>query len=137
MKDPNLQLEQLRRNSLLGPSDLKLPSRKIIPDRKMPGTVASVPEEALTQWTVPLEAAGALSDEPPVQLSSGGSPHSLGAQNADVPEALPLLVGGEEAAKVKDAVAFSEPNFEASDKDTGTGIERVEVVSPTPLVEGS
>ena len=89
MKDPTIQLEQLRRNSLLGPSDLKLPSRKSIPDRKMPGTVASVPEEALAEPTGPLDAG--------------------------VPEALPLLVGGEEAAKVKDAVAFNEPDFGAAD----------------------
>lgn len=92
--DPNAQLEQLRRNSLLGPSDLKLPSRKSIPDRKMP-------------MPMPMTAA--------------------------VPEALPLLVGGEEAAKVKSAVAFSEASFEPKDAPAGGEVERVEVVSPTEV----
>ena len=130
-KDPNAQLEQLRRNSLLA-SDLKLPSRTAIPDRKMPGTAASVPEETAAQ----------LQSEPGVQyaaLSGGGSPHGLDVTDTKIPEALPLVVGGEEAAAtvdtIKSQVAFSEPDFEA--KDAGVGVERVEVLSPTQTAEAT
>ena len=118
--DPNAQLEQLRRNSLLGPSDLKLTSRKSIPDRKMPMPMAAaVPEEAVMQSHVP--------------LSDAATPQGLDVRDAHVPEGLPLLVGGEEAAKVKTAVAFSEPSFEPTDAPGGAEVERVEVVSPTEV----
>lgn len=39
-QDPTAQLEQLRRNSLIGPSDLKLPAKRAVPDRKMVGSSA-------------------------------------------------------------------------------------------------
>jgi hypothetical protein len=121
-KDPNVQLENLRRNSLLA-SDLKLPARKSIPDRKMPGTAAPVPE-------------GAIEEEPSVPIGGGGSPHGLDVTEAKIPEALPLVVGGEEAAAaVKSQVAFSEPDFEA--KDAGVGVEKVEVLSPTQTTEAA
>lgn len=113
-----MQLEQLRRNSLLA-SDLKLPARKSIPDRKMPGTAASVPEETVAQLSGELDAS-----------------HGLDVTEANIPEALPLVVGGEAAAAaVKGKVAFSEPDFEA--KDSGNGVERVEVLSPTQTTEAS
>ena len=44
-QDPEAQLEQLRRNSLIGPGDLKLPPKKPIPERAMPSTSAPVPDE--------------------------------------------------------------------------------------------
>ena len=46
-QDPSAQLEQLRRNSLIGPTDLKTAPKRTIPDRKMPSTAAAVTEEAL------------------------------------------------------------------------------------------
>jgi hypothetical protein len=127
-KDPNVQLEQLRRNSLLA-SDLKIAPRKSIPDRKMPGTAVPVLEETAAQLS-------AIEDEPHVPLGGGGSPHVLDVTEAKIPEALPLVVGGEEAAAaVKSQVAFSEPDFES--KDAGVGLEKVEVLSPTQTAEAS
>ena len=121
-----MQLEQLRRNSLLA-SDLKLPARKSIPDRQMPGTAASVPEETSAQLSAESSAqlSGAV-EEMHVPLSGGGSPQGLDVTDAKIPEALPLVIGGEEAAAVKSKVAFSEPDFET--KDSGNGVERVEVL---------
>jgi hypothetical protein len=45
LKDPNAQLEQLRRTSLIGPADLKLPDQRLS-QRKMPPT-ASIPEHPI------------------------------------------------------------------------------------------
>lgn len=34
-QDPNVQLEQLRKNSLMGPGDLEASGKRVIPDRQM------------------------------------------------------------------------------------------------------
>ena len=62
LQDPSTQLEQLRRNSLIAPGDLNLPERKqkTIPDRGMPASSTSIPEEAVLdvgQGAISLEAA--------------------------------------------------------------------------------
>ena len=112
--DPSEQLEQLRRNSLIGPNDLQLPSKRSIPDRKMPSTAGAIPEEARVQL------------------------EGLDVTDAKVrqamPEALPLLVGGEEAAATappsKVEMMFSEPKF--GGEGDGVQVEKVEeVLSPT------
>lgn len=55
------QLEQLRRNSLIGPNDLKMPSKKNIPKRDMPSSSAPVMERALNHphvWANATKEAG-------------------------------------------------------------------------------
>lgn len=48
-----MQLEQLRRSSLIGPSDLKMPERKLT-KRAMPSTAVTISEEALNHPHVPI-----------------------------------------------------------------------------------
>jgi len=48
-QNPDEQLEQLRRNSLMGPGDLKMSPKKDIPKRRMPSSSATIPEEAVAQ----------------------------------------------------------------------------------------
>jgi hypothetical protein len=61
IQDPTAQLEQLRRNSLIGPSDLKLPGKKVVPNREMVRTSAPLAEEVLAQPHVPTTGVAAQS----------------------------------------------------------------------------
>ena len=79
----------------------------------MPGSAAAIPEESTVQ------AQG-------VDITKAG-----------VPEALPLVVGGDEAAQVKSAVAFSEPAFETKDASAAGEIETFETLSPTQTTKAS
>lgn len=117
----------------------------------MVDTAARVPEETLAHAARAHDHSAAVhphaavaaeptatrvfaSDDPPALLGSGG-----GAQSAkpEVPEALPLLVGGEETANAKAAGLFTEPDFDAKAANEEGSVERVEVLSPTQVVEGS
>lgn len=51
-KDPTAQLEQLRRSSLIGPGDLKMPERKLS-QRQMPESSASISHSASNQSNIP------------------------------------------------------------------------------------
>lgn len=131
LQDPNAQLEQLRRNSLLGPNDLKLPAKKNIPDRKMPSTAASIPEEALGHPHVPMEASAGvdISDARPKDVQQS------------IPEALPLRVGGEEATAAVEPKSmgmglFQEPKY-GEVGGNGVEVERVEILSPTQTQAGN
>ncbi|KXT14670.1 hypothetical protein AC579_6400 [Pseudocercospora musae] len=84
--DPNVQLENLRRSSLIGPGDLKLPGGKRLPKRTMPPTAVPIPEHALNHPHVPTANSGDDTDERSVDYqqlnyvagaSSGSSPHGL------------------------------------------------------------
>jgi glycogenin glucosyltransferase len=87
--DPTRQLEELRRNSLIGPNDLKLPDRQLS-NREMPSTaVPVIPEEVLNQPHVPIAnaIAGSSGDQPPKNtLAEVKAPTSGGTSPAlDVP----------------------------------------------------
>lgn len=112
MQNPNDQLEQLRRNSLLGPGDLKLPDRKkSIPNRTMPSSSAPIPEEELPTALEP--------DGPPVSITSGGaSPHGLDMDG-------PSDAADKNAAKA--APTFSDPIFSAP----SSSFVKEETLSPT------
>ncbi|SMR52648.1 unnamed protein product [Zymoseptoria tritici ST99CH_1E4] len=93
--DPQVQLEQLRRNSLIGPNDLKMPAHKLS-NRAMPTTAATtIPENVFNHPHVPAAKTegSAPASSPPaseggVRVPSGGaSPHSLdgtSSSNANV-----------------------------------------------------
>ncbi|CAK4028414.1 glycosyltransferase family 8 [Lecanosticta acicola] len=61
--DPNAQLEALRRNSLIGPDDLKVPGKKLS-KRKMPSSAAAIPEHALSHPHVPITNCDGASNVP-------------------------------------------------------------------------
>ena len=83
----------MRRNSLIGPSDLKIAPKKPIPDRAMPSTARPIPEEALHH-----SAAHAAEDH---------FPHGV-----IVPEAVEAHDAFEKVA-AKIAPTFIEPTFDA------------------------
>ncbi|KXT07358.1 hypothetical protein AC578_519 [Pseudocercospora eumusae] len=84
--DPNVQLENLRRSSLIGPGDLNFPGGKPLPKRTMPTTAVPIPEHALNHPHVPIANSGDGADERSVDYqqvhyvagaSGGSSPHGL------------------------------------------------------------
>lgn len=99
------QLEVLRRNSLLGPNDLKMPAKKNIPRRDMPPSSAPVTEKALNHphvWANATKEAGE------------GAKH----------------VGFAETAVVKPI--FVEPEFGAGGKEDGVVDEQEKEVELSP-----
>lgn len=97
-QDPTAQLEQLRRNSLIGPSDLKLPAKRIVPDRKMVGSSAPV---------VPQQD----SESSAAQVSGGGPVGGVTvlAASETIPAALESEQTSGDAGNGK--VVFVEPGF--------------------------
>ncbi|KAK5136359.1 hypothetical protein LTR08_003485 [Meristemomyces frigidus] len=116
--DPSTQLEQLRRNSLLGPGDLKLPARKrkVIPDRRMPASSARIAEEVLAVGHVPVSAGA----------GAGAGTAEEGDEGVEEKE-------GVEAKGREVGVTFGEPNFSGGDGvgESAGGLVREEVVSPS------
>ncbi|KAK3697668.1 glycogenin glucosyltransferase [Vermiconidia calcicola] len=88
--DPSAQLEQLRRASLVGPGELKMPDRKALPERKMVSTAGPVMEEA--------------PKEPHRPMSGRSSPQG----SVDPPTPKPILKKGPKSP-TKGAVAVSVP----------------------------
>ncbi|KAK5125414.1 hypothetical protein LTR85_000523 [Meristemomyces frigidus] len=118
--NPDNQLEQLRRNSLLGPGDLKLPSlKKSIPNRSMPAH-ASIPEET--------PAA-----EPDfVPISGGATPHGLDDPQSPPGSAGMVAAYDAHVSDVKEAKAapmFVEPGFAAAAAKNAVKAE--DVLGPT------
>jgi hypothetical protein len=106
IQDPTAQLEQLRRNSLIGSSDLKLPGKKVVPNREMVRTSAPLAEEVLAQSHVP---------------TTGGIAQSV--------------PGVQTSATVPFESTAAKPTFKEPDFGTDGTVEKVEdVLSPTESV---
>ncbi|KAK4508347.1 hypothetical protein PRZ48_002085 [Zasmidium cellare] len=81
--DPSAQLEELRRNSLIGPGDLKLPEKRLS-KRQMPSTAVRITEGALNHPHVPIvnsDEVGSAGIAPHAPFSGGSSPHGLDGTN--------------------------------------------------------
>ncbi|EMD00568.1 hypothetical protein BAUCODRAFT_173854 [Baudoinia panamericana UAMH 10762] len=118
MQDPDAQLEQLRRNSLLGPGDLKLPTDRKKPSQRQMPTSASIPEET----------------EPAAGMSGGATPHGLNDPQQppfDSISATSTTFSMDAAQKnaAKAAPTFSEPRFDGARGEQGRTAE--DVLSPT------
>jgi glycogenin len=136
LQDPDAQLEQLRRNSVLGPGDLKLPDKKHLPRRDMPQHSAPIPEEALAHPHVPIVGT----DTPPLGFDGAGSGQIVG----DVPASAvsgPSTSTVQPASDVADAAernvaksapTFNEPGF-ASSSTSEAAVETI--LSPTEKQE--
>lgn len=137
-----MQLEQLRRNSLIGPADLKLPERKRIPMRDMPPSAAPIPEEALAHPHVPLRGGDAPSDYPVTSSFSSSTTQELGSDDvltsavSDTAASHHTLAQQSGSATLSEregnvataAPIFSEPIFQASESSVATGDV---ILSPT------
>ncbi|KAM3415239.1 hypothetical protein BST61_g8770 [Cercospora zeina] len=126
--DPNVRLEQLRRTSLIGPVDLKLPDKKLA-ERKMPDTAMPVPEHSQhvlgSDHSQKDQSTG--SDGRPALLSGGGSPHGLdGSQDTS------SYVGSSTSSKI--ASTSSTRTDDTSSATTMPGRFSIESASPA-LVE--
>lgn len=96
-QDPSAQLEHLRRSSLMGPGDLKLPQKKVIPMRTMPESAATVVPEATGH---------------PVALpNDNDGPMSIGSKTGG------SSAHGLDGAGAGSKVAFAEPNFSGAKAD--------------------
>ncbi|KAK3670238.1 glycogenin glucosyltransferase [Recurvomyces mirabilis] len=118
--DPDHQLEELRRNSLIGPSDLKLP-KKNLPQRQMPGSATE---------TIPEEIAPTAMSAPTMT-----SHHSLRSGSGDHPATSTLLLSAAEKNAAKAAPTFSEPAFDAAaTRGSGLAVQDA-VLSPTERMD--
>jgi len=115
--DPSVQLEELRRNSLMDAVNLTLPvtTKKNLPARNMPATAAPIPEE-VHGHAVPAVAVAAAA------VSGGSSPHGLDQ---------PFQSAARNARKP--APTFSEPVFDAP---ASSASRTEDVLSPSERVEG-
>ncbi|EME48507.1 glycosyltransferase family 8 protein [Dothistroma septosporum NZE10] len=75
--DPSTQLEQLRRSSLMGPSDLKMPGRRLS-KRDMPSSAAPITEGTLNHPHDPIADSSGSSGGTSHLQSSSGVGHSHG-----------------------------------------------------------
>jgi len=140
--NPEMQLEQLRRNSLIGPADLKLPERKRIPMRDMPPSAAPIPEEALAHPHVPLGGGDTPSEYPATSSFSSSTTQELGTDDvftsavsdtAASHHTLAQQSGSATLSEREENVAtsapiFSEPIFQPSESSVATGEV---ILSPT------
>ena len=129
--NPDTQLDLLRRSSLIGPSDLKMPSDRVIPKRKMPSTAVAIPEEpAVDEDEVKHKSAPAVVVPETSTLSHSGA--------APTRPAIAVTAPSDEHARsgtaATSAPAFAEPVF-GGDGTSGekSGVEE-EVLSPTDPV---
>ncbi|KAF2718294.1 glycosyltransferase family 8 protein [Polychaeton citri CBS 116435] len=111
--DPNFQLETLRRSSLVGPGDLRLRTQKQIPDRQMPATAATIPEESAPDEGAMTPPAGDMAD-------FGGVPEKIASDG----DGLLGNAGAEGAGKITTPPAgdMIDPIFVAAGKSDGAGV---------------
>ncbi|KAK3629774.1 glycogenin glucosyltransferase [Elasticomyces elasticus] len=139
--NPDQQLEVLRRNSLVGPGDLKLPNKRKLSSRQMPGTSATIPEEhepSATHHSLGMDPVlGPLDGTIESQRSPGlmGAAESSGLFNL-AENSAEGSESGDVAAEPKAAAAarptFKEPSFGAATSgDVGSGGVAGEHLSPS------
>ncbi|GAB7352066.1 hypothetical protein MBLNU459_g2572t1 [Dothideomycetes sp. NU459] len=68
--DPNMKLEELRKNSLIAPGDVK-PTGSVIPDRQMPTSAVTVPEGASSPTKTSPSGSPSPSTVPASGVSAG------------------------------------------------------------------